>query len=135
MRFEIPGKPFGKMRPRRGKIGVFDPKENAAYEKKVRESFKAEKGYIPEPIESPIWINIVLYYAIPKHLAKKTREAMLAGKILPTIKPDADNCAKSILDALNGFYYKDDKQVVLMRVQKLYGETAKAIVDIGRYTQ
>ena len=47
---------------------------------------------------------------------------MLNNEIYPTIKPDTDNIAKSILDSLNGIAYLDDKQVVDLRVRKQYSE-------------
>lgn len=135
MRFTIPGRPFGKMRPRKGRFTVYDPKENREYEDLVRKSLERDIGMVPEPVSHPIWLNITCYFSVPKRTPKKTREAMLAGKIYPMVKPDVDNIAKSIMDALNGYYYIDDKQVVLLRVQKLYGEKSRTIVDIGRYYQ
>lgn len=55
---------------------------------------------------------------------------MLNNEIYPTIKPDTDNIAKSILDSLNGIAYKDDKQVVKLTVEKRYDETPSASVWI-----
>ena len=133
IRFAIPGNPFGKMRPRRGKNAMYDPRENAEYEARVREAYLRDVGMVPKPTDEPIWMNITLLYPIPKRCPKKRREAMIDGKILPLGKPDADNCAKSIMDALNGFYYQDDKQVVELRVKKQYSETPQTIVYVGRY--
>jgi hypothetical protein len=39
---------------------------------------------------------------------------------LPTCRPDWDNFAKSICDALNGMFWKDDSQIVDCRVSKRY---------------
>lgn len=55
---------------------------------------------------------------------------MLDNKIYPTVKPDTDNIAKSILDALNGIAYNDDKQVVTLIVQKWYAEVPSVSVMI-----
>ena len=44
------------------------------------------------------------------------REFKLSGKMRPTMKPDNDNIAKSVLDALNGLAYVDDKQIVELKV-------------------
>lgn len=52
------------------------------------------------------------------------------GCIYPTKKPDADNIAKIVLDALNGVAYTDDTQVVNLSVQKRYGEVAEVKVEI-----
>jgi len=54
----------------------------------------------------------------------------LNGCIYPTKKPDADNIAKIVLDALNGVAYTDDTQVVNLSVQKRYGEVAEVKVEI-----
>jgi Holliday junction resolvase RusA-like endonuclease len=56
---------------------------------------------------------------------------MLDNKIYPTIKPDTDNIAKSILDSLNGIAYKDDKQVVKLTVEKRYDEIPSVSVWIS----
>lgn len=45
-------------------------------------------------------------------------------------KPDSDNIAKAILDALNGVAYYDDSQVVGLTVKKEYGDSARVEVEI-----
>lgn len=55
---------------------------------------------------------------------------MLDNKIFPTIKPDTDNIAKSILDSLNGIAYLDDKQVIRLTVEKWYAEVPSVSVKI-----
>ncbi len=48
----------------------------------------------------------------------------------PTMKPDNDNIAKSVLDALNGLAYVDDKQIVELKVNKYYGAEAYVYVKL-----
>lgn len=48
----------------------------------------------------------------------------------PLKKPDADNVAKIILDALNGIAYLDDKQVVDLGVHKSYNATPGVLVFV-----
>ena len=48
----------------------------------------------------------------------------------PTVKPDCDNLAKSILDSLNGLAYQDDKQVVELSIKKYYAENAEVRVRL-----
>ena len=55
---------------------------------------------------------------------------MQADLILPTKKPDTDNIAKAILDALNGVAYYDDAQVVELHVVKKYSDEPRAEVMI-----
>ena len=56
---------------------------------------------------------------------------MERGLIFPTKKPDTDNIAKAILDALNGLAYYDDAQVVNLEVQKRYSNEPRAEVFIN----
>ena len=55
---------------------------------------------------------------------------MLNGELRPTKKPDCDNIAKVILDALNGIAYHDDSQVVELVVHKHYAETTRVNVTL-----
>ena len=45
---------------------------------------------------------------------------MTSGKLKPCKKPDADNIAKVVSDALNGIVYEDDSQICDLNVKKLY---------------
>ena len=45
-------------------------------------------------------------------------------------KPDADNLAKFVLDALNGVYYKDDSQIYELIVRKQYGDLDSVYVQL-----
>ena len=55
---------------------------------------------------------------------------MLDCEIFPTVKPDTDNIAKSILDSLNKIAYLDDKQVVKLEVEKYYSQMPSVAVMI-----
>lgn len=55
---------------------------------------------------------------------------MLSGEIRPTKKPDTDNIAKAICDALNGVAYRDDAQICCLTVQKQYSEMSAVSVRI-----
>lgn len=129
--FEIPSRPFGKARPRFGNGRAYDPKSNRAYEAMVRKAFLEAGGEDHAISARPISIYISACYPPPSRASKKDRADMLAGKIYPTIKPDLDNIAKSIMDALNGLAYIDDKQVIALILNKRYTEDAKTIVTIG----
>ena len=55
---------------------------------------------------------------------------MINKEILHTKKIDCDNLAKIILDSLNGIAYEDDKQVVRLYVEKIYGEHPRVEVEL-----
>lgn len=122
IKFFVPGDPRGKGRPRFGRNGVvYTDQETAAYERSVVAWYRKSCGNARIPDGTVCNVNIVAIYRIPKSASKSDRRAMEAGAILPRRKPDADNVAKIILDALNGVAYKDDSAVVALNVEKSYG--------------
>ena len=50
---------------------------------------------------------------------------MLCGDERPAKKPDADNIAKIICDALNGIAYQDDAAVAELSVVKKWDDTER----------
>lgn len=127
--FVVEGKPVGKGRPRFRRMGNFvqtyTPANTAEYEKLVRLRFQNAGGVITD---KPVKIEIIAFFAPPKSVRKK--QEMLANLILPTKKPDCDNIAKIVLDALNQIAYKDDSQVIELSVRKQYASEAKVSVHI-----
>lgn len=82
----------------------------------------------------PLQAIISVYMPIPKGFSKVKRNSSLSGDLRPIVKPDCDNIAKNINDALNGIAYPDDKQIVSLIVNKFYSDDERvtvAIQDIG----
>ena len=127
--FNIPGKIQAKQRPRFNGKFAYTPKETIAYENWVRSCY-LEKYNNEKILETPLEVHIRAYFEIPKSTSKKKKEQMLENEINPTIKPDTDNIAKSILDSLNGIAYLDDKQVIKLIVEKWYAEIPSVSVEI-----
>ena len=134
MEFIVNGKPQGKARARTfynsqiGKMQSITPEQTRSYEDLIRWSYKASGGkYLGE---APIILQITAEYRVPASWSKRNRELALAGKIYPTVKPDCDNIAKSVLDALNGVAYHDDKQVIGLALQKVYAEQSRLSVNV-----
>lgn len=127
--FTIPGKPYGKGRPRFTRSGhVYTPEKTADYEKLVKLSYQqAAHGQM---LTGSIGVTMFAVFTPPKSDSKKVKEKKVSGEVTPTVKPDCDNIAKTILDALNGLAYKDDSQVVDLHVYKAYGNEAKVIVSL-----
>ena len=124
VKFTIFGAPQGKARPRVVHHGTrtiaYTPANSAAYEDIVKLEYQQQCGH-KFPAKTPLRINILAFYPIPKSASKRTRQGMEAGEIHPTVKPDWDNVGKIICDALNGIAYHDDAQVVSATVDKRYG--------------
>lgn len=127
--FIIQGKVQAKQRPRFNGKFAYTPRETVAYENWVKTCY-LEKYKGQKLLEKPLKVKIIAYYDIPKSTSKKKQKMMLDNEIFPTIKPDADNIAKSILDSLNGIAYLDDKQVVKLIVEKYYSKSANVTVMI-----
>ena len=129
--FTVPGVPQGKGRPRVTRNGTFTPKKTRDYEKKVRDCYIAQGGQM-FPDDTPLFASITAIFPIPSSLSKK-RRALFNGK-RDCKKPDADNVAKAILDALNGVAYRDDSAVSSLLVYKSYGDDARVTVSIKAVT-
>lgn len=124
------GKPFGKQRPRFTKRGVtYTPRETSEREREIAFAYRQEFGSLKFP-RVPLGILITAVMPIPKNAPKYKIPDMLSGVIRPAVKPDWDNVAKLVCDALNGVAFDDDKQIVSARVEKLYGETPKTAVTV-----
>lgn len=134
IRFTIPGKPFGKQRPRvvnRGKFSTaYTPKETVQYENLVKLYYEQAAHGEMFPEDAMLDVRIFAFYEIPKSTSKKRRADMLANKIRPTKKPDFDNIGKIICDSLNMVAYHDDSSVVDAQVRKFYSEQPRVVVSI-----
>ena len=108
IRITVPGRPVPKGRPRLGVRGrkafVYTPERTVEYERLVGLCAAAARS--GDVLECPVAVKIDL------HLHGKRRI-------------DVDNCAKSILDGMNGVVYLDDNQVVDLRVRKLREKNKK----------
>lgn len=74
-------------------------------------------------------ISVHACFGVPKSYTKKKRAECLDCLIRPAKKPDIDNVLKAVLDALNGFAYDDDRQVVSVTCRKFYA--AQGYIRIG----
>jgi Holliday junction resolvase RusA-like endonuclease len=105
-----------KQRPRVLKSGrSYTPKETAEAESAVRESWAAaarQAGHLRPRFSGPLAMRIFADIQIPKS-RRDLHEAQPH-----TQKPDCDNIAKLVMDALNGVAYKDDSYVFSIQVIK-----------------
>jgi len=120
MKFTVYGKPQGKARPRFTRQGrAYTPKNTVDYETQIRQAYIAAGGTLISDTE-PILICITACF-------KKAKTNKMES---PTLKPDADNIAKAVCDALNGIAYKDDKQITCLTVDKVWAEDGIERVEI-----
>ena len=149
IRFEVPGAPFGKERPKFARRGnytkTYTPKKTLQHEKEVvtytpKKTLQHEKEVVAAYMEvakgrkfekgTPLDIRIIAYYPIPKSTSKKKQREMLEHRLRPTVKPDLDNVAKLVYDALNGVAWYDDNAIVDTQVRKFYSDMPRVDVSI-----
>ena len=136
--FTVEGAAVPKQRPRISGRRAYTPKRTKDYEERVLNEFRSSyQGFYPAfGKDAPVRICIRIVQAVPKSWSKKKRAQAESGEIVPLSRNgDVDNIAKSILDALNGFAYEDDCQVVRLTVSKEYGADARAEVWLGEDKQ
>ena len=119
--FFVPGKPQGKGRPRFSRNVVYTPKETLKYEKLIASCFTGNM------LQGPLFVDITAFFSIPKSYTKTQKKAIEDGILTPTKKPDADNIGKVVMDALNGIAYEDDKQVIDLRISKIYSASQEGL--------
>lgn len=106
----------GKQRPRFAKGHAYKTGTEVLHEEAIALAFD-EAGGTAAPADTPVHVTI--------HGLKK--RAKFAGKPF-TGKPDTDNIAKLVLDALNGRAWHDDSQIVDLHVSKgAYSENVDRI--------
>jgi Holliday junction resolvase RusA-like endonuclease len=118
--------PIAKGRPRfripkgRNYPLVYTDSKTAAYEIAVKMITRTQlpKGF--KPFDGAIKVTISIEIARPKSV---TRE-------YPTVKPDLDNYAKALLDALNGLVWHDDAQICWLEVKKTYNIQSLITIEI-----
>jgi len=134
MKIFIPGEPIAQPRVKVSTRGGFarayvDSKHPIhAYKQAIRLAYVNAGGDV---LEGPVSIRIVCRFGRPKSHSKKRRQQAEPK----TTKPDLDNIAKAILDALNEIAYDDDGQVYRLTVEKWYVGPYDSVGTIIEVTQ
>ena len=79
-----------------------------------------------KPIDAPV--NVII-----THVKPRPKSHTIAQKAVPwaTTKPDLDNIAKVVLDAMNGIVYSDDSRVALLSIQKVYRHSQEEYIEVS----
>lgn len=133
LRFEIQGKVKAKQSFKIGRNGFkYTPADVKSYANWVRLCFqKAYPNWLPSMFQDKqLGMNINVYMQVPASWSKKKKQEALNNVIRPTVKPDCDNIAKNINDALNSLAFADDRQIVHLTIDKYYAENEIVYVAI-----
>lgn len=101
----------GQGRPRFRSDGhIYETPADRAYKKALRAAYVAQGGQ--NYGAAPVAVTILAFGELPKSKPKRMEAEPFVTK------PDADNIAKAVLDALEGVAFDNDKQVTKLIVVK-----------------
>ena len=131
--FFVAGTPKGQPRVkafRRGAhAGVYTPPTADAWKSAVRAD--GLKNCPAVAFEGAVFIS--LHFTLPRPKSHFNSKGVKPGApTWVTGKPDADNLAKAVLDALGdtGRWWRDDSQVVSLIVSKTYGAQTGCTIEV-----
>ena len=109
---------------------MYAPAHSSAYESYISAQYLSQTGGSKFKAGEALEMRIDAYHAIPASAPSARKTAMEDGEIRPVKKPDIDNIAKSVLDALNNVAYRDDSQVVECHARKFYSSQPRVEITI-----
>ncbi len=120
--------------PRGGKMVptsmAYDPAKSKNWKQDVRLQVLAElqrNGAVPTTHDGPVVMDLFFYLPRPKSLPKRVKHHVK--------KPDRDNLAKGVKDALKGVLYRDDSQIMDGRICKQYGDPPRVVIGVRMLDQ
>jgi Holliday junction resolvase RusA-like endonuclease len=86
------------------------------------------------PLDTSLAVRVTFVVPRPKgHYHWSTRrhgEVKENAPACPTVKPDTTKLMRALEDACTGILWRDDAQIVLQVISKVYGKTAGAFVEV-----
>lgn len=133
MKLTIPVAPKPQARPRFNNYSkrAYEDSSMTAYKQSVKYHVMAQK---PKLIETgAVGVSITFYVYPPKKLLtkKKIAQELTQESIYVDKKPDIDNYFKAVTDALEGILYKNDGQIAVVTMQKLYSLSPRTEIEVG----
>ena len=131
IRFWVPGEPKALKRHRSTRSGhQYDPSK----QDKADFLAKALACYRPDvAIDDPLFVTMLFVFGRPKCHYRTGRHADKLKDGSPlwhTDTPDLSNCVKLPEDALNGWYWEDDRRIIGTLAYKVYGMAPGVAVHI-----
>lgn len=109
-----------------GKLHVNDHKSVEAVKQAIREQ------WTDEPMDGDIGMEVEVCVAPPKRTAKNVREAMLDGRIAPSLPHKGEAYLAKIVKSVVGVVVKDQRDLKRMSIVCRYAEKSGGTARIGR---
>lgn len=122
--FTLPITPTPQQRPRHARFGSQDVTYKSRSQKDNERTLEAcLLPYRPKaPLSGPLELCFCAVFPVPVSWPAMRREAARRRGMWHTARPDADNLAKQLKDAMTRLgFWDDDRQVAACRMEKRYG--------------
>jgi Holliday junction resolvase RusA-like endonuclease len=123
---EVIGIPHPQKQTRKSGKQWYDPSK----EHKLQIQWQVKPHAPRQPLECSISMDLTFYLPIPKSESKSKQRQMANQIIMHSKRPDVDNLAYIVTNALKEIFYKDDSQIVDLSLHKRYGEVPKTVIKI-----
>ena len=107
--------PVVASRARVTRYATYFPKRYTKFRKEFGELLEK---YRATPVDGLLYVKLDFYVQLPKTMSKKKKKEK-EGKHCDN-NADLDNYVKATLDSLEGKYYKNDRQIVMIRARKYW---------------
>ncbi len=123
--FTVYGKPVPMARPRvcrlpNGKSRTFNPASSTDWKESIALQALAHRP--DKLLDGPLILTAAFYLMKPPSKPKKC--------VHPATKPDWDNLAKAVTDALEGIIYTNDSRIVEAWIVKRYGDPPRVEITV-----
>ena len=118
------GQPRARAFARNGKVRMYDPATAEGWKGSI--ALAVQDHLPPQPYEGPLLLTLVFLFPRPKAHFRANGLMREDAPLWHDKKPDIDNAAKAVMDALTTIgLWKDDKQVASVSMLKRYNMGAE----------
>lgn len=111
-----------KLPPHLGRLGPFVESANLATKSRRAGALKSWEAMVRETARAKLAGSVPLSGPVSLYVRFSLPRPKSVKRAMPYVKPDLSKLTRAVEDALNGFAYKDDSQVVRLDVRKEYSE-------------
>ena len=116
-----PPTPMGRKRARattKGGVTFYPEQKDVRARHAIRKAWLDNFSHVPLiPVDTPVQVTIWSYISLAKTVSRKRRLEMY-GKPYVVKRPDVNNIAAQVFDALSKYAYHDDRQVTCLHTMK-----------------